>query len=135
MDVAMIGDGDGNGVRRRGSVMPTIHDAGSDGSALGSTCNGLRRKPIPLLLLTGLACLLILFSLSCFLLMLSSVLIFVAELFNCKLTLFGHQQNPYFARFLPFQMLENIPNSFRKDFLKNSYYQINTFFFILHACH
>jgi hypothetical protein len=45
----------GNGVRRRGSVTPTISDAGSDDSALSSTSSGLRRKPIPLLLLTGSA--------------------------------------------------------------------------------
>ena len=37
----------GNGVRRRGSVTPTISDAGSDDSALSSASSGLRRKPIP----------------------------------------------------------------------------------------
>ena len=80
MDVMIIGYGDGNEVRRWGIVMPTIRDVGSEGSALSSTFNGLRRKPIPLLLLTGSACLSVLFSLSCFLLMFSSLLIFVAEL-------------------------------------------------------
>ena len=45
----------GVGVRRRGSVTPTISDAGSDDSALSSASSGLRRKPIPLLLLTGSA--------------------------------------------------------------------------------
>ena len=134
MDIIIIGYNDGNGVRRWGIVTPMIHGVGNEGSALSSTCNGLRRKPIPLLLLTGLACLSVLFSLSCFLLMLSSLLIFIAELFDCKPTLFSHQQNSYFAKFLPFQMLENIPNSFRKDFYFYSYYQINTFFsFFMHA--
>ena len=55
-DVMVIGYGQhGNGVRRRGSVTPTISDAGSDDSALSSASSGLRRKPIPLLLLTGSA--------------------------------------------------------------------------------
>ena len=55
-DVMIIGYGQhGNGVRRRGSVTPTISDAGSDDSALSSASSGLRRKPIPLLLLTGSA--------------------------------------------------------------------------------
>ena len=54
-DVMIIGYGHhGNGVRRRGSVTPTISDAGSDDSALSSASSGLRRKPI-LLLLTGSA--------------------------------------------------------------------------------
>ena len=44
----IIGYGHGNGVRRRGSVMPMINDAGSNDSALGNTCSGLRRKPIPI---------------------------------------------------------------------------------------
>ena len=61
MDVIIIGYGDGNGVRRWGIVTPTIRGVGIEGSALSSTCNGLRRKPIPLLLLTGLACLSVLF--------------------------------------------------------------------------
>ena len=53
-DVMIIGYGQhGNGVRRRGSVTPTISDAGSDDSALSSASSGLRRKPIPLLLLHG----------------------------------------------------------------------------------
>jgi hypothetical protein len=43
----IIGYGHGNGVKRRGSVTPTISDAGSDDSALSSTSSGLRRKPIP----------------------------------------------------------------------------------------
>ena len=47
-NVMIIGYGHGNGVRRRGSVMPMINDAGSDDSALGNTCSGLRRKPIPI---------------------------------------------------------------------------------------
>ena len=46
-EVMIIGYGHGNGVRRRGSVTPTISDAGSDDSALSSTSSGLRRKPIP----------------------------------------------------------------------------------------
>ena len=53
-DVMIIGYGHyGNGVRRQGSVTPTISDAGSDDSALSSASSGLRRKPIPLLLLHG----------------------------------------------------------------------------------
>ena len=70
MDVVIIGYGDGNRVRRRGSVTPMIRDVGSDGSALSSTCNGLRESaslPVP-------------FCLCCFLLLLSSLLIFVAKL-------------------------------------------------------
>jgi hypothetical protein len=51
--IMIIGYGHGNGVRRRGSVTPTISDVGSDDSALSSTSSGLR--PIPLLLLTGSA--------------------------------------------------------------------------------
>ena len=54
MDVMIIGYGDGNGVRRWGIVTPPIRGVGIEGSALSSTCNGLRRKPIPLLLLLGL---------------------------------------------------------------------------------
>ena len=57
-EVMVIGyghHGNGVGVRRRGSVTPTISDAGSDDSALSSASSGLRRKPIPLLLLTGSA--------------------------------------------------------------------------------
>ena len=47
-DVMVIGYGHhGNGVRRRGSVTPTISDAGSDDSALSSASSRLRRKPIP----------------------------------------------------------------------------------------
>ena len=49
-DVMIIGyghHGNGVGVRRRGSVTPTISDAGSDDSALSSASSGLRRKPIP----------------------------------------------------------------------------------------
>ena len=46
MDVMIIGYGRGNGVRRRGSMMPMTSDAGSDDSALRSTNSGLRRKPI-----------------------------------------------------------------------------------------
>ena len=47
-NVMIIGYGHGNGVRRRGSVAPTINDAGSDDSALSNTSSGLRRKPIPM---------------------------------------------------------------------------------------
>ena len=55
-DVMIIGYGHhGNCVRRCGSVTPTISDAGSDDSVLSSASSGLRRKPIPLLLLTVLA--------------------------------------------------------------------------------
>ena len=50
----IIGYGHGNGVRRRGSVTPTISDAGSDDSALSSTRSGFKRKPIPVeMLLKG----------------------------------------------------------------------------------
>ena len=44
----IIGYGHGDRVRRRGSVMPTISDAGSDDSALSNTSSGLRRKTIPM---------------------------------------------------------------------------------------
>ena len=57
-DVMIIGyghHGSGVGVRRGGSVMPMISDAGSNDSALSSASSGLRRKPIPLLLLSGSA--------------------------------------------------------------------------------
>jgi len=55
LDIMIIGNSHGNRVRRQGSVMPMISDTGRDDSALSSTSSGLRRKPIPLLLLTGLA--------------------------------------------------------------------------------
>ncbi|EDQ99058.1 uncharacterized protein LACBIDRAFT_317699 [Laccaria bicolor S238N-H82] len=54
-DVMIIGYGHGHGVRRRGSVTPTVSDAGSDDSALSCASSGLRRKPIPLMLLSGSA--------------------------------------------------------------------------------
>jgi hypothetical protein len=50
----IIGYDYGNGAkRRRGSVTPTISDAGSDDSALSST--HMRRKPVSLLLFIGSA--------------------------------------------------------------------------------
>ena len=39
-DLMNIGYGHGNGVRRRGSVTPTISDAGSDDAVLNSTSSG-----------------------------------------------------------------------------------------------
>ena len=42
----ILGYSYGNGVRRRGNVMRTVSDAGSDDSALSSISSGLRRKPI-----------------------------------------------------------------------------------------
>ena len=47
-NVMIIGYGHENGVRRRGSVMPMISDAGSNDSVLSNTNSGLRRKPIPM---------------------------------------------------------------------------------------
>ena len=46
-DVIVIGYGPGNGVRRRGSVTPTISEAESEDGALSSAISGFKRKPIP----------------------------------------------------------------------------------------
>lgn len=49
-DVVVIGYGQGQGVRRRGSrgsVTPSVSDDGSEESASSSSSVGLRRKPIP----------------------------------------------------------------------------------------
>ncbi|KAM6492735.1 hypothetical protein JOM56_012459 [Amanita muscaria] len=49
-DVMVIGygyDGVGKGLRRKGSLTPTVSDAGSEESCSSRGSNGLRRKPIP----------------------------------------------------------------------------------------
>ncbi|KAF9465104.1 hypothetical protein BDZ94DRAFT_1320456 [Collybia nuda] len=46
-EVTVIGFGQGQGVKRRGSVTPSVSDDGSEESASSSSSAGLRRKPIP----------------------------------------------------------------------------------------
>jgi hypothetical protein len=46
-DVVIAGQGQTQGVRRRGSVSASVSDAGSEDSVSSSGSAGLRRKPIP----------------------------------------------------------------------------------------
>jgi hypothetical protein len=72
--IMIIGYGHGNGVRRRGSITPTISDAWGDDSALSSTRSRLRSSSHWVGFIVGSV------SFSCFLSTFSSLLVFVAEL-------------------------------------------------------